>query len=174
MIPQRRLAAGLFIAWAVHDLEEVLTMPATSKLLASRLGHASWPPLRALSRHVRTDTAESALAITLMGTLVLAATVRGATTGGRSRFFQYVLAGLHGHVYTHVALSLRLRRYTTGVVTAVAVVAPYTLWARQVLRTTGALIEGPRPYVLGGALLLPVTFAYHGLARHLLQRGRRP
>lgn len=111
------------------------------------------------------------MAIVLMGILVAAAAARGASTGGRSRFFQYVLAGLHGHVYTHVAASLRLRRYTTGVVTAVAVMTPYSIQARRVLRARGLLIGGPRPYMLGGALLLPATYVCHILARYLL-RGR--
>lgn len=147
-------------------------MPATSELLAARLEQARWTPARGLAPHVRTDAKESALAISLMGVLVAAAAAKGATTGGRSPLFQYVLAGLHGHVYTHVAASVRLRRYTTGVVTAVAVMAPYSTHSRRVLRAAGLLIEGPRPDLLGAALLLPATYTCHILARHLLKFRR--
>ncbi|UZX04841.1 HXXEE domain-containing protein [Arthrobacter sp. CDRTa11] len=165
------VAGGLFVAWAIHDLEEMATMPATSEVLATQLERTQWAPAVALANHVRTSTKESALAILLMGTLVAGAAVHGAATNGRSPFFQYVLAGLHGHVYTHIAASFRLRGYSTGVVTAIAVMLPYSLHARRVLRANGSLIEGPYPYVLGGVLLLPATFACHTLARVL--SGRR-
>ncbi|WP_146031868.1 HXXEE domain-containing protein [Arthrobacter sp. AFG7.2] len=164
------VAAGLFVAWTIHDLEEAVTMPATSKLLATQLEKTQWAPAVALAGHVRTTAKESALAILLMGTLVAGAAAHGAATGGRSPFFQYVLAGLHGHVYTHIATSLRLRGYSTGLVTAMAVMLPYSLYARRVLRANGSLIEGPYPYVLGGVLLLPSTFACHILARRLIGR----
>jgi type IV secretory pathway VirB2 component (pilin) len=165
------VAAALFLAWTIHDLEEAVTMSATSERIATQLEQTQWPPAVALATQVRTTVKEAALAILLMGTLVAGAAAHGAATDGRSKFFQYVLAGLHGHVYTHIAASLRLRGYSAGVVTAIAVMLPYSLHARRVLRTKGSLIEGPYPYVLGGVLLLPATFACHTLARRL--SGRR-
>jgi hypothetical protein len=109
-------------------------MPATSELVATQLEKTQWAPAVALAGRVRTTGKESALAILLMGTLVAGAAAHGAATHGRSPFFQYVLAGLHGHVYTHLAASLRLRGYSTGLVTAMAVMLPYSLYARRVLR----------------------------------------
>jgi hypothetical protein len=157
------------VAWVVHDVEEALTMPATTARLASGLERSSRPSVRLLARHARTDEERAALAIALMGVLVAGATARGITTGGRSRFFQYVLAGLHGHVCTHVVLSLSLRCYTTGLFTALAVMLPYGRAARRALRDAQILIEGPRPYVRGAAILLPAALASHVIAGRLLR-----
>jgi len=71
-----RIAAGtLFAAWLVHDLEEAFTFPATSRLLAARLG----------TDRVVVSPAQSLFAIALMGVLVGAACVRGARTPGPCR-----------------------------------------------------------------------------------------
>jgi hypothetical protein len=162
-------AVGLFVAWVIHDLEEAMTMPATADRLASRLDHSPRSWVRLLARHTRMDGRRATLAIALMGVLVAAATVHGIATDGRSRFFQYVLAGLHGHVCTHVGLSLRLRGYTSGVFTALAVMAPYSRAARRALRDAQILIEGPRPYVLGAVILLPAALASHVIADLLVR-----
>lgn len=165
-----RAAAGMFLAWAVHDLEELLTFPAASEQLAGKLAQAPWAPARALARHVRMDRKESALAVALVGSLVATASARGITTEGRSRFFQSTLAVLGGHVLTHAAGSIILRGYSSGVVTAVLVVAPFSMWARRKLRAAGVLIEGTRPYAVGTALALPTAVASHALARFALRR----
>ncbi|SDH94894.1 Protein of unknown function with HXXEE motif-containing protein [Rhodococcus triatomae] len=168
--PSRVVAWGLFASWLVHDLEESATMPATSRVLASRLAESSSPVARALGERVVTTHRESAVAIALMGTLVATAAARGARTGGRDRFFQAVLAGLHGHVLTHLGASVALRGYSTGVVTAVTVVLPYSLWARRQLRTRGVLVEGNGPYAEGVAVLVPAVLGVHGAARLLRRR----
>lgn len=161
--------AGLFAAWVFHDVEEVLTMTATSDHVAGQIEQSSLEWVRAMAPYIRTDTKESALAITFMGALIAAASAQGMLTMGRSLFFQFVLAGLHAHVYSHVGASLRLRGYSTGVVSAAVIMAPYSVWARQVLRSKGVLVEGFRPYVVGGALLLPATLACHALAGRILR-----
>ena len=66
----RIAAVALFAAWLVHDVEEVFTFPATSRLLAALLG----------TGRVVVSPAQSVLAIALMRVLVGAACVRGART----------------------------------------------------------------------------------------------
>ncbi len=104
-----------------------------------------------------------------MGAVVAAASLRGLVTGGRSPFFQAVLAGLQAHVLSHLAVSVRLRGYSTGVVTAVLLVAPWSVWARRVLRVRGVLVEGRRPHLQGALLLVPLAVGCHALARVVLR-----
>ncbi|MCI3919742.1 HXXEE domain-containing protein [Kineococcus esterisolvens] len=170
---ERALAAELFLTWLVHDLEEALTMAATSRRLATRLRGSPSPTARRAAERVEVSTVEAATAIALMGVLVAFATERGRRSAGGDPLYQYVLAGLQGHVLTHLAASCWLGGYSTGVLTAVTVLLPHTRRARQSLRSTGTLIEGPVPYVRGALLLLPATFACQGLARALQRRSRR-
>jgi len=140
--------ATLFWAWLVHDLEEVVTMPATARRLGPEVTHA-----------------QAGVAIGAMGVLVAVAARRGERTGGRDGLYQAVTAGLQAHVLTHVATSAFLRGYSTGVVTAVTVLLPQTISARRRERAVGVLRPGPVPYLRGVAVLVPTTVACQALGR---------
>lgn len=75
------------------------------------------------------------VAVGLVGVLVAAASWSGVRSGGRSRFFQTLLAGFGWHGVVHVASSVLHRGYTPGVVTALLVVIPYSWWAWRRLAT---------------------------------------
>nr|WP_277350821.1 HXXEE domain-containing protein [Rhodococcus sp. HNM0569] len=164
----------MFATWLLHDAEEAATMPHTSRRVAQLLAHSRVRPLRALAPHVRMDATDARVSIALMAPVVAVAAARGARTDGRDRFFQAVLAGLHGHVFTHIASSVVLRGYSTGVVSAVVLVWPYSVWARARLRREGVLDEGSAPYVTGVALLVPAALGVQAaarLVRHPRQRS---
>ena len=72
-----------------------------------------------------------------MGVLIGLACMRGAATGGTSRLYRAVLAGLDAHVATHVGASAMTRRYTAGVATAAAVMLPGTRAASRELTRLG-------------------------------------
>jgi hypothetical protein len=150
----RTAAAGLFIAWLVHDVEEVVIFPATSRLLAERLG----------APKLRVTPVQSAAAISLVGALVAVACARGVRSDGGSRLFRAVLAGLEAHVGSHLAASALLRRYTAGVVTAPLVMLPAARRARATLRRGGAPLR-PSDTVRGAALMFGAAFAAHAAAR---------
>lgn len=84
-----------------------------------------------------------------MGLIVLAASARGAQTGGRSPFFQSALFGFGAHGFGHLALTALHRGYTPGVATAPTVVIPYSLWAWRELGRAGVRRDGSR--ACGGA-----------------------
>jgi hypothetical protein len=148
---------SLFAAWLVHDAEEAVTFPATSRRLADRLN----------ARRLVVTPAQSVLAITLVGALVAAACVRGARTGGGSRLFRAVAAGLEAHTVTHVAASVLLGQYTAGLVTAPLVMLPGARKARAALRDGGTpLLLGDT--VRGSALMLAAALLAHVAARTLL------
>jgi hypothetical protein len=85
------VSSALFAAWAVHDMEELLTMPGCSRQLLAHLPEARAIPeqLRreGLShRHVR-------VAISLMGVMMALAATEGVRTDARSPLFPVHLGG---------------------------------------------------------------------------------
>lgn len=148
---------GLLAVFAVHDAEELATMHKWSakqtEWLRERVPGLSPRVLSAL----RVDAAHSATAIGLMGTVMAAASAAGARTGGRSGFYQTVLAGFGLHAVTHVGQSAVMRGYTPGVVTAPLVVAPYSCWVWSQLKRAGAVRETSSLSTAKTALLFPAV-----------------
>jgi hypothetical protein len=151
--------AKLFAAWLIHDVEEAITFPATCDRLADQTG----------IERLRMDQRQSWVAVGLMGAIVALACHAGAKTEGRSKSYRAVVAGLEGHVATHLVASAIQRRYTAGVLTAVPVMLPGAAAARRELRDAGSLLT-PRDYLRGAAILLPAALACQALARLLLKR----
>jgi hypothetical protein len=125
-----------------------------------RLPDGVWERLAVSPAHV-------AVAIGLMGTVMTAAAGAGARSGGRSGFYQAVLAGFGWHAMGHVAQAVAVGGYAPGVVTAPVVAAPFSLWAWRRLRAAGV------PAALGRSsawamVLLPLTLGAAHLAAHRL------
>ncbi|MGO1592321.1 MAG: HXXEE domain-containing protein [Ancrocorticia sp.] len=157
--------ATLLIAWIVHDVEEAITFPATCEKLAQRTGIGA----------LRMDHRQSWLAVGLMGVLVSFGCRSGRKAAGGSALYRAVVAGLEGHVATHLLASAAQRGYTAGAVSAVLVMWPGAFLARRELDRQGfALNSGD--YARGAALLVPSAALSHVLARLVLpcpRHGRR-
>lgn len=147
-------ARSLFITWLVHDAEEALMFPATSRIIAARLGS---------SRFLVTP-AQSVIAIALMGLLVAAACRQGSRTNGESRLYRAVLAGLEAHVATHVLAALVFKRYTAGLITAPLVMLPGARISRAAVRRCG------RPLAAGDTARGALLMFGAALASHLIAR----
>ncbi len=152
----------LWLAWALHDVEEALTFPATCEVLAARTG---W-------RAMRMTTPQSWAAIGLMGVALAGICERGARTDGASRLYRATVAGLRGHVATHLLSAAALRSYTAGCVTALPVMLPGAEVAVRQLREQGYALEA-RDYAAGAALLGPLALGIHAVVRALPRRGER-
>jgi Protein of unknown function with HXXEE motif len=165
----KQVTWGLLAAWAVHDLEELATMASSSRRIVGRL-QARYPRLPdGVWERLEVSPAHVAVAIGLMGTVMTAAAGAGARSGGRSGFYQAVLAGFGWHAVGHVAQAVAVGGYAPGVVTAPVVAAPFSVWAWWRLRAAGV------PAALGrssawGMVLLPVTLGAVHLAAHRLTR----
>ncbi|MFI6786482.1 HXXEE domain-containing protein [Nonomuraea sp. NPDC050383] len=159
---------GLLAAWAVHDAEELVTMPGWAGRAGPRLRRrfpgVPWERLDVSRAH-------TTVAIGLMGGAVAALSAAGARTGGRSPAFQAALTafGLHGVV--HLAQAAVTRGYTPGAVTAPLVVIPFTVWARRRLREAGVPAP-PRGSSAVGALAVPLLLAGVHAAAHAVTRRR--
>ncbi|MFI6404398.1 HXXEE domain-containing protein [Streptomyces sp. NPDC050548] len=167
---------GLLAAWALHDLEEVATMPGWARGQVPGL-RQRYPrvPERVWRRLESTDGREFATAVAVMGGVIALAAADGHRTGGRSGFYQAALNGFGLHALTHMAQSAAVRGYTPGVVTSPLVVIPFTLWARGRLRRVGVLRPTRPPDVArAAALAAAATVGTHVVALQLLRRLNSP
>ncbi|MFF4347099.1 HXXEE domain-containing protein [Streptomyces sp. NPDC001530] len=165
---------GLLAAWAVHDLEEVATVPGWARDRVPELrGRFPQVPERIWQRLESIDGREFTTAVAGMAIVVAAAAADGHRTRGHSGFYQGALNGFGLHALVHVAQAAAVRGYTPGVVTSPLVVIPFTLWARGRLRRAGVLRPArPRDVVQGLALATAATAGTHVMARRLLRQGR--
>ena len=164
---------GLLAAWALHDLEELATMPGWTSRARPRL-HARlpWVPERVWAR-MDVSPAHARAAIALMGVAVAAASVAGARTNGRSGFYQRSLVAFGWHSVGHVAMSLATRGYTPGVVTAPLVVAPFSLWAWRALAAAGVPRDAGGRVWQGFGVLALALGGTHGAASLLTAMAAR-
>jgi hypothetical protein len=160
---------GLLLAWAIHDLEEVLAFEHWKRAAIPRL-RARFPRVPGLVwQQLESATVQDfALAVAIVGVLMATASAAGQASGGRSRYFQLMLTGFGLHTIGHVASAVAARGYTPGVVTAPLVAAPFTAWARRQLKAADTWEKlSARDIVPGTALALAVLVGSHTLARAL-------
>lgn len=153
MTSAAKRAGALFAEWLLHDIEEAFAFPATTAMLAQRTG------IRSLAMNHR----QSVVSIGLVGMLVGVSCWRGARTGGESRLFRAVTAGLEGDVFTHVAASVDTRGSTAGVVTAPTIMLLAARFAR------GGVPASARSTVEGAVLLIGAAACAHVIARKLVR-----
>jgi hypothetical protein len=165
---------GLLLAWAIHDLEEVVTFEGWKRTAVPRL-RARFPRVPGLlwQQLESTSAQDFALAVAIVGVLMAAASAAGQASSGRSRYFQLMLAGFGLHTVSHVASAVGTRGYTPGVVTAPLVAAPFATWAVRQLKAAGSWEKlSARDIMPGTALALAVFAGPHALAR-ALNRSQR-
>ncbi|MEW1601552.1 HXXEE domain-containing protein [Streptomyces sp. DH-12] len=165
---------GLLGAWAVHDLEELATVPGWLRKNVPELRRRFPQVPEPVWRQAETmGAAEFTAAVGVMGAVVGAASAAGRLSGGRSGFYQAALTGFGLHGVMHMAQAAAVRGYTPGSVTSPLVVLPFTLWARGRLRRAGVLRPArPRDAVAGLAAAGAATVASHVVARRLLGAAR--
>jgi hypothetical protein len=163
-------------ALVVHDAEEFLTMPAwvsshrteVAALLAS-VGAGDVSP----SLPETFAQAGVAVACVLAVFLIVSA---GVWSRPASAAWRVAYGGLLGafflHAFTHVAGSFFFGGYTPGVLTAVAVVAPGSLFIYNALARRGALAFWPTAIatVIALALFVPAALAAFSIAEWLTNR----
>jgi hypothetical protein len=159
--------AGLFVAWMVHDLEELATMTDTSRTLVRQL--PDWMPVPGSIRQHGLTERYLATGIATIELIVAAAAVRGYRTQGRSAFYQNTLLAFGLHELGHLAASLLTRGYTSGVATAPLVLL-FWLWATRALEEAGVPNRRSLPAAIA---LLAGSLAVGHFTAYLLT-GNRP
>jgi hypothetical protein len=159
--------AGLFVAWMVHDLEELATMTDTSRTLLQQL--PDWMPVPDSIRQQGLTTRYLVTGIATIGLIVAAAAVRGYRTQGRSAFYQNTLLAFGVHGFGHIAASLLTLGYTSGVATTPLVLL-FWLWATRALEEAGV---PNRRSLLSAIALLAGSLAVGHFTAYLLT-GNQP
>lgn len=162
---------GLPAAWALHDTEELATVPrrprADVPVLRERFPGV---PEAVWRRAESIDGREFAVAVGVTAGVVATASAAGRLTRGRSGFYQAALDGFGLHGALHAAQAAAVRGYTPGSATSALLVVPFTLWARTRLRRAGVLRPTrPRDPAVGLAAAGAATVASHAVARRVLR-----
>lgn len=170
---RRRLYWLLPLVFVVHDGEELFTMPAWLDAHRTTLDAiAAGSPFAArIVATAPTSTARVAVAIGLVFALLLVVTA-GVTLGrARGWFLAYcsLLGLLFLHVFTHMAQAVLFRSYVPGLVGAVLVLLPRTIYIYR--RLLAARLLDRRTAILtalaGFALFIPGALAAWVLGRLL-------
>ncbi|AIQ35458.1 membrane protein [Paenibacillus sp. FSL R5-0345] len=127
------------ILFMFHDFEEILVIEAWSAKYGTRVKAAIPPFMRKMyTSMMHMTTRNFALDVLFVYILIVAVTCIAV-------FFSYyllylaVLAVFFFHVFTHLGQTIYLKMYTPGVVTAVLVVLPYSLYAYYRLLDDGVV-----------------------------------
>ena len=159
-----RLLPTLFL---IHDLEEILTV---EQFWRENRDEIPLPP--AVKERLEVTTGEMALAVACVSAASVAASgmaARSPRPGIGPNLFAAVAAIRFFNVFVHLVQTLLLRRYTPGVITALAVSLPSSLYALHRLRSENLLAERslPRWFVVGALLHGPVVVGAQAFGRSL-------
>jgi hypothetical protein len=174
---RRAVALSFPVAWALHDLEELLTAAAWGRTAPERIRRRFPNAPDWLLERLAVTTPQMAVAIGVVG----AGVVTGARSGlrdldGDMGALPAVLAAYTAHGATHLMQAAALRGYTPGVVTVPLVIAPYSVWAWRTLRRAGLRVDGARlrrDLAVGAPLAVGLALAGHAtgaLAERLRHR----
>jgi hypothetical protein len=164
----------LFVAFLCNDGEELLTAEAWIRKNPDKYKFA---PERLRLDPERSLTAQMAVAIAVVGAAMLTVTVVGArtytTTGHLHPLFIAALALILLDGVKHILLSIGLRGYSSGVVSAVLVQVPYSVYAFQRFFAAGLLTWGEvlRCGVVGVLLIGPLLGLGFALAKRVVPRA---
>ncbi|WP_225800121.1 HXXEE domain-containing protein [Streptomyces sp. NK15101] len=163
---------GLFLAWAVHDAEELARGPRwVRENLPALRERFPGVPERVWKAVGSVDEREFAAAVGVMAVIVGAAAVAGARSGGRSAFYQGAVNGFGLHGLVHLAQAVAARDVTPGAATSPFVVVPFSLWARGRLRRAGVLRPAGAGGVVAGLVVAAgATVVSHAVGRRLAAR----
>jgi hypothetical protein len=162
------------IIFIIHDGEELLTMPGWIGNHQQELDQlAGMSEVAAkLVRSLPTTTTQVAIAIGFILLLFVGVTV-GASMSSKHGFWVYTYAGLLGglflHVFTHIAQALLVGGYVPGVIGAVAVVIPGTLYIYKRLFEAKLVTLKSAAFaaLIGFALFIPGAMLAHQIGRML-------
>jgi hypothetical protein len=166
----RPVALGLLAAWVVHDTEELTSFGAATPRIVAALRHNTVVPARVVDVVAGLDTAHMAVAVAITGLVMTVATVIGVRTNGRGFLFHVALLGFGAHGLVHLGQAVVTRGYVPGLVTALVVVVPYSVWGARRLWRAGLLGPARAAWatVAGLALFVPTVALSHALATALL------
>ncbi|RNB52884.1 HXXEE domain-containing protein [Brevibacillus gelatini] len=160
----------LLVVFVFHDLEEIITVERWLGQKRAQVLHALPGRLQKLMEpSLAMNTAQFAVAVTCIFAVLVAAVVLAAATLPLGTYLPFFLVCLHVmflHVFTHIGHTIVLRAYTPGVVTAVILVLPYSVYTYVRLFEAGvitwSLVWSTLPFCL---LAVPILYVAHWLGQ---------
>ena len=170
----RRVLWIMPLVFAIHDGEELLTMPgwiAAHRAELAHLAERSALATRAVGS-LATTTPSVAAAIAAVAAVVVAVTAGASRSPGRGWWWHAylaVLGVLSLHVYTHVFQAMLFGGYVPGLYGAVLAVLPGSAYLYRRLFRAGRLDlkSAAMDAAIGVALAVPGVLAAHALGRLL-------
>jgi hypothetical protein len=122
------------VSWLIHDFEEIATIEGWSQRWEHAGQDGSSPVQRRLVGLLASGRQPFTLAVVIVGCIIVGATVVGMSdpNGIGMMFYTTILGGYYLHAFVHLGQSLVLRGYTPGLVTAVLLVIPTSLYLGRV------------------------------------------
>ncbi|GKS10276.1 hypothetical protein YDYSY3_12760 [Paenibacillus chitinolyticus] len=160
----------LFLAaFMIHDFEEIIFVESWMNRNYERLRPLIPGPGQKLFKDMsNVKSSQFAVAVLVEFILFVPVTYLAAERGIWALFIGFN-ALLFVHVFTHLGQSILLRSYTPGVVTAVAVSLPYSVYLfYRLLRDGAATWQDLLTCAPLGLLLLPVVLAGHKLGKKVV------
>jgi hypothetical protein len=158
-------------SWLVHDLEEIATVEGWSR----RWKHSERDDLSTVQRRLvgllASGRRRFTLAVALVGVVLVGATVLGVSdpSGVGMVVYVTVLGGYFLHAFVHLGQSLVFRGYTPGLVTAVSLVIPTSVYLYWRLLSAHLVDAGVviATGVLGLAVFVPIVVGAKEVAGRL-------
>lgn len=163
------------VVFMFHDFEEIVMVEGWVRAKKARIRQVVPPSLmKLMAPSFSMTTAQFSVAVACIFAVLSAAVILTVTTLSVGTYLPFFLVCLHVmflHVFMHIGHAVLLRTYTPGVVTAVALVLPYSIYTYFRLFEAG-LVDWPfiwstLPYSL---LIIPVLYAAHQIG---LAAGKR-
>lgn len=165
------------VAFALHDLEELLTAEAWGRGAPERArSRLPWLPARAAdSLAVTTPQMTIAVGVVAVGVAVTTALAWRRLDDDLGPL-PAALTAYTAHGASHLLQSAVLREYTPGVATVPVVIAPYSIWAWRALREAGLRRDRSRrrrDTAAGGVAALGLALTGHVVGRLVTRRAPR-
>ena len=160
----------LLISWCLHDLEELFVFMRVDLKNDPRIKQLADKNALAgkMFQNVASSQAEINVALSIMALLMLASTIAGYFDphGTGMLIYGAMLGGYFLHTFTHIGGSLILRRYTPGVITAILIVLPSSVFLYMTVFSLGLLDwqQAICTALAGIALFIPLLFGVHSAA----------
>ncbi|MFC7680733.1 HXXEE domain-containing protein [Paenibacillus sp. GCM10028914] len=158
------------VVFVLHDLEEIIWVESWIKKNKNKVIHKVPPGFRKqLNNMFNITSGQFAVAVLLEFIIFIPFTFIAAEQG---KFFIFLSFNslFFLHVFTHLGQSLYLKMYTPGVVSAVILVLPYTLYMYSRIISEGLVTWGEVLFSIPvGLLLVPIVLFGHELGRKIVK-----
>ena len=158
------------VVFVLHDLEEIIWVESWIKKNKNKVIHKVPPGFRKqLNNMFNITSGQFAVAVLLEFIIFIPFTFIAAEQG---KFFIFLSFNslFFLHVFTHLGQLLYLKMYTPGVVSAVILVLPYTLYMYSRIISEGLVTWGEVLFSIPvGLLLVPIVLFGHELGRKIVK-----